>query len=119
MEFLLSYWYVIVGIIAILIAAGIAIYHFANLTSNEQIQKVKEWLLYAVTLAEKELGSEIGQVKLRFVYDLFITKFPYLVKVIPFEKFSQLVDEVLGQFEEMLSTNEKLKEYVGSKEGEA
>ena len=119
MEFLVSYWYVIVGILAVIIAAGIGIYHFVNLTSDDQIKKVKEWLLYAVTLAEKELGSETGQVKLRFVYDMFIAKFPYLVKVISFERFSQLVDEVLEQFEEMLSKNEKLQEYVSSKEGEA
>ena len=92
MEFLVNYWYVIVGILAVII---------------------KEWLLYAVTLAEKELGSETGQVKLRFVYDMFIAKFPYLVKVISFEKFSQLVDEVLEQFEEMLNKNEKIKKYIG------
>ena len=115
MEFLVNYWYVIVGILAILIAAGISIYHFINLTSSDQIKKVKEWLLYAVTLAEKQLGSETGQIKLRFVYDMFIVKFPYLVKIISFEKFSHLVDEVLDQFEEILSKNEKIKEYVNSK----
>lgn len=115
MDFLVNYWYVIVGILALLVAAGMGIYHFFNLASGEQIKKVKEWLLYAVTLAEKQLGSETGQIKLRFVYDMFIAKFPYLVKVISFEKFSRLVDEVLDQFEEMLSENEKIKEYVDTK----
>ena len=55
--------------------------------TNEQLKKVKEWLLWAVAEAEKELGSGTGQLKLRYVYDMFIVKFPSLAKIISFETF--------------------------------
>ena len=80
--------------------------------SNSQITKVKEWLLWAVTEAERELGSGTGQLKLRYVYDMFIVKFPFLVKVISFEHFSVLVDEALDKFRTLLETNQKLKDYI-------
>ena len=43
---------------------------------------------------------------------MFIAKFPYLVKVIPFEMFSLLVDEALDKFRGMLDTNTNLQDYV-------
>lgn len=115
MEFLVNYWYFLVAAIAILAVAGYAVYVFIKRPTTEQIAKVKEWLLYAVTAAEKELGSGTGQIKLRYVYDMFIAKFPYLVKVIPFEVFSVLVDETLDKFREMLNNNTNLQSYIEQK----
>ena len=37
MEFLVNYWYVIVGVIAVLVVAGFAIYKFAGLPTSAQI----------------------------------------------------------------------------------
>jgi hypothetical protein len=112
MEVLLSYWWLIVVIGAALGVSGYALYIFIKRPTTEQITKVKEWLLYAVTAAEKELGSGTGQVKLRYVYDAFLSKFPYLSKTISFESFSGLVDEVLVNFRTMLSQNSNLQNYV-------
>lgn len=115
MEFFVNYWYLLIAAIAALAVAGYAIYAFIKRPTTEQISKVKEWLLYAVTKAEKELGSGTGQIKLRYVYDMFIAKFPYLVKVIPFEVFSVLVDETLDKFREMLNNNTNLQSYIEQK----
>lgn len=112
MEFLVSNWMLIIALIATVGMGGYAVYTFVKRPTTEQISKVKEWLLYAVTAAEKELGSGTGQIKLRYVYDMFIAKFPYLVKVIPFETFSLLVDEALDKFRGMLDTNTNLQTYV-------
>jgi hypothetical protein len=112
MDFLISNWFLIVIAIAAIVVGGYSGYVFAKRPTTEQIIKVKEWLLYAVTEAEKVLGSGTGQVKLRYVYDMFLTKFPYLSKAISFESFSVLVDEVLVKFRELLSSNDKLKDYV-------
>ena len=118
MSFIINYWYVILIILAAISVGGYMIYNFVKMPSNEQLKKVKEWLLYAVTEAEKELGSGTGQIKLRYVYDMFIAKFPYLAKVVSFEAFSNLVDEVLEDFRGMLKTNKQLDLYVqnGAKE---
>ena len=38
-----------------------AVYVFVKMPSDKQLNKVREWLLYAVTKAEKELGGGTGQ----------------------------------------------------------
>ena len=116
MEFLISYWWIILVAIAACAVVGYCVYSFANMPTNSQINKVREWLLFAVTEAEKELGGGTGQIKLRYVYDMIIAKFPFLVKAISFESFDLLVDEVLETFREMLEKNEALKAYVEQKE---
>ena len=104
---------VIIGIVALLIALGIAIYKFIQSGKEHQITKVKEWLLFAVIQAEKELGGGTGQVKLRYVYDMFVSKFKFVQMLVSFEEFSEMVDDSLDIMRGMLSTNNKVKEYVG------
>lgn len=116
MNFIIENWYVIVIAIAFIVAAVMAIIAFCKSGSKEQINKIKEWLLYATTLAEKELGGGTGKLKLRYVYDMFVEKFPWLAKVISFDYFSNLVDEVLEDMNKLLETNTDVKNYVeGSK----
>ena len=91
-------------IIAIVIIAALFI-----VLAIKQPKKVKEWLLYAVIEAEKELGSGTGPVKLRSVYDMFITKFPKLSVFISFNTFSECVDVALDYMEELLADNKDVK----------
>ena len=112
MEFVMNYWYVIVGIIAVLIIAGFAVYKFAGLPTKSQIAKIKEWLLFAVTKAEQELGEKTGQLKLRTVYDLFVSKFPTTAKLVSFETFSRWVDEALVEMKKMLENNKQIETIV-------
>ena len=112
MEFAMNYWYVIVGIIAVLIVAGFAVYKFAGLPTKSQVTKIKEWLLFAVTKAEQELGEKTGQLKLRTVYDLFVSKFPTTAKLVSFETFSRWVDEALVEMKKMLENNKQIETIV-------
>lgn len=101
-----------IGIIAIVGAAAYAIYYFMTLSKDKQIQMVKEWLLLAVIEAEKALGSGTGQVKLRYVYDLFLSKFKYLSLVISFSQFSMLVDNALDTMRDMITNNKQVENYI-------
>ena len=112
MDFLINYWWTIVVGIAAIIVVVYAIYAFAKRPTSEQIQKVKEWLLYAVIEAEKELGSGTGPVKLRSVYDMFITKFPKLSVFISFNTFSEWVDVALDYMEKLLTDNKDVKAII-------
>lgn len=112
MEFVMNYWYVIVGIIAVLIVAGFAVSKFAGLPTKSQVAKIKEWLLFAVTKAEQELGEKTGQLKLRTVYDLFVSKFPTTAKLVSFETFSGWVDEALVEMKKMLENNKQIENIV-------
>ena len=114
LDFLMTNWQWIAGIIIIIIAAIITLIKFDKKTRDEQIHQVKEWLLYAVMEAEKELGSGTGVLKLRFVYDMFITKFPLLVALIPFSTISSFVDEALDKFKKLLATTPELQAYVAN-----
>lgn len=118
MDFLIQNWWLIVTAIAAVVVATYSIYKFINTPSQTQITKIKEWLLYAVTEAEKQLGGGTGKLKLRLVYDMFLTQFNSLSSIISFELFSQLVDEVLITFRELLQQNASIADYVGQKEGD-
>ena len=58
MKYIVENWFVIVGLIAVCAAGGYAVYVFAKMPSDKQLNKVREWLLYAVTKAEKELAKK-------------------------------------------------------------
>ena len=112
MEFIINNWYIILAVLAILAAAGIAVYRYFKLPSEAQLAKVREWLLWAVTGAEKELGGGTGRLKLRQVYDLFVARFSWLARIVPFGLFSSMVDDALEEMREMLKNNKAVKELV-------
>lgn len=105
-------WPVLVAGIAVLTAAGLAVYRFTQQPSQQQLSKVREWLLWAVTEAEKELGGGTGELKLRQVYDKFVTRFPVLSKLMPFGVFSKMVDQALEQMRDMLAKNQAANAFV-------
>ena len=116
MEFIIENWYIIVAMAAVCGSIGAAVWHFRKLPTAEQIQSVKEWLLGVVTDAERDLGGGTGALKLRRVYDLFVARFPWLAKVVPFSVFKVWVDEALVVMREMLAQNKAVKSYVGIEE---
>ena len=114
LNFIIENWYFIVTAIVMIAMAVIIAMNFFNLPAKEQTAKVKEWLLYAVTEAEKQLGGGTGQLKLRQVYDLFVQRFPAVALAVSFETFSAWVDEALEQMRNMLAQNEQAAAYVES-----
>lgn len=112
MEFIVENWRILFALVALGVVLGISVYHFVQMPSNKQLAKVREWLLWAVTEAEKELGGGTGKLKLRQVYDLFVVRFPWLAKVVSFDLFSTLVDEALVDMRAMLQNNGDVKSYV-------
>lgn len=118
MKFITENWFVIVAILACVAAGGYTVYAFVKMPSDKQLNKVREWLLYAVTTAEKELGGGTGQIKLRYVYDMFVVRFAWLAKVVSFEMFSMMVDEALEKMKTMLESNKAMQELVTGKADE-
>lgn len=104
-------WVIFAGIVCLIVAA-LAVYTFVKKPRAEQLEKLKEWLLWAVIEAERIFGTETGVIKLRYVYNLFVVTFPWLERIITFEKFKRLVDEALERMEKLLLENNKIKEYI-------
>lgn len=108
----IEYWYFILLVIVMTVIFFWRCIRFLKKPTQEQMQSVREWLLYAVTVAEKALGSGTGKLKLRYVYNMFIEKFSYLAKIITFDTFSNLVDMALDDLEEMINNIPAVSEYV-------
>lgn len=112
MNWLINNWSLLVVIACVI---GVGFFYarkFSQLPSEQQMAKIREWLLYCVMIVEKEYSSGTGQLKLRAAYSMFVDKFPSLVAVISFELFSQLVDEALVRMREILETNKDIEQYI-------
>lgn len=118
-DFLANNWFYIIIIIAVIVVIARLTYQILKDPSSVDLSKVQEWLLWAVMQAEKELGGGTGQLKLRYVYDLFISRFPSIAKLITFEAFSLMVDVALSKLNEMLQNNKKVQTYVYGEQEES
>lgn len=117
MEATIQNWPILVALLAVAVAAGAAAYRFVKLPTEQQLAKVREWLLFAVTEAEKDLGAGTGKLKLRCVYDMFVAKFPWLVKAVSFELFGELVDDALEEMRNLLASNRAVAQFVAGEPG--
>ncbi len=95
-----------IAILACLIAV---IYNFVCLPASGKREALKEWLKWAVTVAEKEYGGKTGQLKLRYVWEMALEQFPWLVRFVSFDDFSFYVDEALEWLKTQLESNEAMK----------
>lgn len=103
---------IICGSVILIGIIGLCLCWFLKLSKERQKEIIIEWLLLAVVKAEKELGDGTGQLKLRFVYDLFIDKFRFISMLMSFSQFSELVDQALDTMRDMLDSNKQIKDYV-------
>ena len=77
---------------------GMFLDKFIKKSKAQKMQMVKDWLLYAIAMAERELGSGTGRIKLGQVYEQFLLVFPQLQHFISFDTFAKMVDDVLMEF---------------------
>lgn len=75
-------------------------------------KSIQKWLLYGVFMAESEWGSGTGKLKLHTVYDMFVTKYPIISKILPFAVFSLWVDEVLKEMKKTLEENQSINQLI-------
>ena len=118
MEWFMENWYIIVAILAGIAALVGAVIAFFKLPVAAQKDRIRQWLLWAVSLAEQKFGGGTGQLKLREVYDKFITKFPFISKIISFQTFSNLVDDALVDMKEMLDKNDNINDIISNNKGQ-
>ena len=112
MDFIIENWFLLFAFFALVVTVVLAIYSFFKKPTPKQLDNLREWLLGAVTEAERELGGGTGQLKLRQVYDKFVARFPWLAKVISFKTFAKMVDDALAEMRELLGENEAVQAYV-------
>lgn len=113
LQFMNDNWFLIIAFIAIISVVSVKIYKWCKMPNREQMRQVQEWLLYAVAKAEENLGSGTGELKLRYVYDMFVTKFPAIAIFVNFDDFCIMVEEALTKFKELLANNASVSAIYG------
>lgn len=103
--------YTLIVLLAI-VFIGSPIYIFTQMPKEKQKEALREWLKWAVTQAEKALGSGTGQLKLREVYAMALQQFPWLAKAIPFDVFALYVDEALEWMREQIDKNKNIEAFI-------
>lgn len=105
---------VVFGLAVAVLIAVLVVDSFFCLPTEKQVEKIKEWLIWACIEAERALQSGTGQLKLRQVYDMFcaVPAFTWVAKIISFELFSEWVSDALATAKEMMINNKALAEYV-------
>ena len=103
---------VALGLAALVVVIVVGIIWFTRLSKEQKIANIKEWLKWAVSIAEKELGGGVGQLKLRQVYDMAIKEFPWLATTVSFETFSAWVDEALEWMKSQIEVNKMITNYI-------
>lgn len=95
---------IIIAVVAVcLVVLGILALRFSSFNN---------WLIYAVSEAEKCLGAGTGKLKIRYAYDLALKKFPTLSKLIPWSLFSWLIDKALIIMRDMISNNADIAIFI-------
>ncbi|WPK11828.1 hypothetical protein R6U77_18340 [Lysinibacillus louembei] len=112
LNFLIEYWTLLIFLFVGFLLVLLVIFKLPMSLQEKLYEKIVEWLVYACIEAEKALGQGTGQVKLRYVYNLFIQRFPYLRYFISFETFTSLVAEALITVTKLLENNEDVMFYV-------
>lgn len=101
----------IIKIIYYVFIVAVFVIGILKMLKNEE-KSVKEWLLLAVTEAEKALGGGTGKLKLRQTFQAFVSTFPVFSKFISYETFEGWVDEALDDMRHLLETNDNIAGYV-------
>lgn len=116
MEQLVDNWYLVFGLCAVLVGVVGAFAEFFYESRDKKIETLRKWLEYAVVEAERQLGEKTGQIKLRLVYDMALSKFSWLERIVSFEDFSGYVDEALEWMRKQLVSNAGVRGYIDGNE---
>lgn len=110
--FLFDNWYLLITAGTMILMTILVILNFAKIPRKKQIEKAKEWLLWAVIAAEKELGGGTGALKLRKVYDMFVQRFPMIAVAVSFDTFKQWVDAALAEMQQLIADEKAISDFL-------
>ena len=102
MTVLLGNWELILFIILLVVVGIFKVNSFLKNPSAKRQELILTWLVQAVTVAENKFGSKTGQIKLSYVYHLFLEKYGFLGMFVSQEIFEKLVNKAIVIMEETL-----------------
>lgn len=115
MRVVVDNWFLVIAAFAVMLFVGVKLFRFCKLPTEKQYNSLVEWLKYAVAEAERDLGSGTGTLKLRRVYEKAIKQFPWVSKLLSFDKFDQYVKDALEWLDNELTYNKSIYNYIYKK----
>lgn len=112
MKFITENWFVIVAIAAMGGSIGYAIYTFCKMPPEKQLNKVREWLLYAVTTRKRNWEQEQEKSSCGMYMTCSWRGLTGLQRSSRSTCFSMMVDDALEQMKTMLEENEAAQKFV-------
>lgn len=109
MTLLLANWELIMLIIVILFVIGYKLYQLIKTPPEKRQELLKMWLVEAVLVAEQKYGKKAGELKLSYVYRMFVNRYGWFGKLISEKTFKKLVDEALEIMEKTVEKSFKHK----------
>ena len=105
----------LLGIVAASVIAGCIIATLLDKTVGKQtkINLIEGWLKYMVILAERKFGSGTGKLKLTYVYNQFVEKWPDIAAWMSESQFNDLVNNAVKKMEE-LRRNEAINNFINN-----
>lgn len=91
---------------------AVAVFLIISIIAAMNFSAFHNWLVFAVSEAEKKFGGKTGKLKLRYVYDLAVEAFPVLSKTLPFSFFCRMVDSALVIMRGMIDDNKAISDII-------
>ena len=85
-NFIIEYWYIELGLLALVLM-------LLKRIRDAKREDVIKWLVYACRTAEIKIGED--EKKLKILYDMFCKWYPWVSKIISYDKFKDMVKEAL------------------------
>ena len=85
-DFIIEYWYIELGLLALVLM-------LLKRIRDAKREDVIKWLVYACRTAEIKIGED--EKKLKILYDMFCKWYPWVSKIISYDKFKDMVKEAL------------------------
>ena len=85
-NFIIEYWYIGLGLLVLVLTV-------LKRIRDAKREDIIKWLVYACRTAEIKIEQD--EKKLKILYDMFCKWYPWVSKIISYDKFKDMVKEAL------------------------
>jgi len=110
LNWLIENWFLIVIFLCFFGKSIINTINFLLMEPNKRLLFIRENILNLVLIAEKELGSKTGEMKLKLVITTFYKKYPFARLIFPENKLIELIEESVVEMKNILKYKEDLRQ---------
>jgi len=106
-NWIVTNWYVIVLVVAVIVYAFYEFRWFYKLPNSEKVKRIKACLLNWVTIAAKKYDDGEFDLLISEVYNDFCVRFPVMKSIIPVTIIKEWIKEAFDELEKVLKAENK------------